>query len=116
VAAGSPLGTNRNKRDFPSGCRLPVVGTSGGSRSGCRLSLVPTGTNWVFRAAQPLGKCLVTALQNSDRAPHRNCMGVGSHEEFHSAQTNHKMLGCAKCLAVQLVLDNCNPHTNCMVH
>jgi hypothetical protein len=49
---------------------------------------------------EPLEKCMVTALENSHGAPHRNCMVVGCHEEFCSARTNHnqlKMHGCATC-------------------
>jgi hypothetical protein len=39
--------------------------------------------------AQTNHRCVVSALPNSDRAPHRNHMGVGPHKEFGSAETNH---------------------------
>jgi hypothetical protein len=86
---------------------------------------------------------MVTALPFSDQAPHRNCMALGAHNEDCSALTNHEMRGykhfdsligrpieivwlwaptkkivvlepIMKCVAVQLVLDKCNPHSNCM--
>jgi hypothetical protein len=81
------------QRGYPEWMQA-VVGSSGGSPSSCRPSLVRTGTNWISRLAQPLGKlqaaeCLVTTLRNSDWAPHRNHMAVGSHKEFLSARTNH---------------------------
>jgi hypothetical protein len=42
-----------------------------------------------FEVLEPITQCMVAALQNSDWAPHRNCMGVGSHEEFQNARTHH---------------------------
>jgi hypothetical protein len=41
---------------------------------------------------EPHEKCIVTGLQFSDRAPHRNGMDVGAHEEDRSADAYHNRL------------------------
>ena len=57
---------------------------------------------------EPLEKCIVTALQFSDRVPHRNRMAVGAHEEDRSAVTNHE------CMVAALRSAERSPHRNRM--